>query len=42
MIRGPLRPQSRTKGPQARSPFIELQEKYFSLELATLKLTRET
>ena len=28
-------PHLRIKGPRARSPLLELQEKYFSLELAT-------
>ena len=31
---------SRTKGLRIRSPFCELQEKYFSLELTTLNLKR--
>ena len=30
---------SRSKGPRAQSPFSELQEKYFSLELANFKIT---
>ena len=33
---------SRTKGSQLRSPFFELQEKYFSFELANLTLSQET
>ena len=35
-------PNSRTKGSRLRSLFFELQEKYFSLELANLILSEET